>query len=369
MLRKRLFELGLFVALVAGLLFSVNFAAQAQEPGGGDGGEVDPVTVQFTGTVEPDSSTGEVSIGQGGITVGGVKVAPASGFWPAGFANGDCVTVTGFYLESDVLQVFDTQPGDCSVDEVVDTDGDGVPDDQDNCPEKANTDQLNTDGDEFGDACDPDIDNDGVLNDDDICPTVSNPDQNPEDANDNQVPDECENTGDENQNEDQNQEQEGCTNGQHPVLEAYVAEFGEELDVTYDDLETWFCEDHMGMGEIGRALLMGEAMKKGDATCGDYTSYSEILDARAEGENWGALKKECGINGGNLAPGRVISAQHGHKNNESTTSEGESVGPGNSGTHGNSGNNPGHGGTPPGQEGKDKGKDNNPGQGHGKSGE
>jgi hypothetical protein len=43
-----------------------------------------------------------------------------------------------------------------------DTDGDGEPDDTDNCPAVANADQLDTDGDAAGDACDPDDDNDTV---------------------------------------------------------------------------------------------------------------------------------------------------------------------------------------------------------------
>jgi hypothetical protein len=38
---------------------------------------------------------------------------------------------------------------------VVDTDGDGVPDSQDNCPEVYNPDQKDTDGDGIGDVCDP----------------------------------------------------------------------------------------------------------------------------------------------------------------------------------------------------------------------
>lgn len=44
----------------------------------------------------------------------------------------------------------------------LDTDLDGLYDDEDNCPEYRNADQLNSDGDEFGDACDADNDNDGV---------------------------------------------------------------------------------------------------------------------------------------------------------------------------------------------------------------
>ena len=49
-----------------------------------------------------------------------------------------------------------------------DTDGDGVIDDTDNCPNDANANQVNTDGDAQGDACDPDDDNDGVADIGDI---------------------------------------------------------------------------------------------------------------------------------------------------------------------------------------------------------
>jgi len=45
-----------------------------------------------------------------------------------------------------------------SVAEIVmvgDIDNDGVPDDQDNCPNTPNVDQINSDGDDTGDACDP----------------------------------------------------------------------------------------------------------------------------------------------------------------------------------------------------------------------
>ena len=38
---------------------------------------------------------------------------------------------------------------------LADRDGDGVPDDVDNCPDVANPDQANEDGDKFGDVCDP----------------------------------------------------------------------------------------------------------------------------------------------------------------------------------------------------------------------
>jgi hypothetical protein len=45
-----------------------------------------------------------------------------------------------------------------------DTDGDGVPDVNDNCDDHANADQSNIDGDGRGDACDPDMDGDGHAN-------------------------------------------------------------------------------------------------------------------------------------------------------------------------------------------------------------
>jgi hypothetical protein len=51
-----------------------------------------------------------------------------------------------------------------------DTDGDGILDDMDNCPDVFNTDQLDTDGDGTGNACDTDDDNDGVLDGFDSCP-------------------------------------------------------------------------------------------------------------------------------------------------------------------------------------------------------
>lgn len=49
-------------------------------------------------------------------------------------------------------------------------DGDGVPDDTDNCPSVANSDQLDTDSDGVGDVCDDDDDGDGVVDEEDAFP-------------------------------------------------------------------------------------------------------------------------------------------------------------------------------------------------------
>ncbi|MCA9253031.1 MAG: thrombospondin type 3 repeat-containing protein [Phycisphaerales bacterium] len=57
-----------------------------------------------------------------------------------------------------------------------DADEDGVGDVDDNCPDMANTEQTDTDGDGLGDVCDDDIDGDGVLNFADNCPTFASAD-------------------------------------------------------------------------------------------------------------------------------------------------------------------------------------------------
>jgi hypothetical protein len=67
----------------------------------------------------------------------------------------------------------------------TDTDGDGIPDSDDNCPNVFNPDQLDSDGDGIGDACDncietpnpdqADSDGDGIGDVCDACPTIPDP--------------------------------------------------------------------------------------------------------------------------------------------------------------------------------------------------
>jgi hypothetical protein len=76
--------------------------------------------------------------------------------------------VPGATLVSD--SGFDYQTG-----VITDSDDDGIPDADDNCPVDANPSQQDTDADGHGDACDDDDDNDGILDDTDNCRLHVNP--------------------------------------------------------------------------------------------------------------------------------------------------------------------------------------------------
>ena len=111
----------------------------------------------FTGTYQPEGSLADFN---GESTLGDWTLIVFDG------AGGDGGTINLFQLEL------------CAVGEFsVDSDGDGVIDDADNCVDTANADQADMDEDGIGDVCDDDIDGDGILNVDDNCPEHANPDQ------------------------------------------------------------------------------------------------------------------------------------------------------------------------------------------------
>ena len=76
--------------------------------------------------------------------------------------------------------------------DLTDTDEDEMPDEFDNCPEAANPEQEDADGNGVGDACEvtPDTDEDGVPDETDNCPMEANALQ--EDENENGIGDVCE---------------------------------------------------------------------------------------------------------------------------------------------------------------------------------
>jgi len=71
----------------------------------------------------------------------------------------------------------------------TDIDEDAILNAFDNCADISNFDQLDTDNDGFGNACDDDDDNDGITDDNDNCPLMANPDQ--EDADNDGIGDIC----------------------------------------------------------------------------------------------------------------------------------------------------------------------------------
>ena len=112
-------------------------------------------------------STGDVQIGTDaqaslnpGASIARSEPLVFSGS-PGTYWYGACVdtvvgeTVTTNQCSTGVLVTVSAAP---------DTDGDGVTDDVDNCTLVANASQLDTNGDGFGNACDPDLDNNGVVN-------------------------------------------------------------------------------------------------------------------------------------------------------------------------------------------------------------
>lgn len=67
-----------------------------------------------------------------------------------------------------------TPDGDRVRVKALDSEGDSLPDNLDNCPDERNSDQEDLDRDHRGDACDDDIDGDNVINEEDNCPRKSN---------------------------------------------------------------------------------------------------------------------------------------------------------------------------------------------------
>jgi len=119
------------------------------------GGPAPGVFIRFTiGTQEKFAQTGLNGIASTQMVLN----QPAGSYTLSAETNGGAVIFLNS-SDSDPFTIGST-----------DSDGDGIADDLDNCPDLANADQANFDGDFYGDACDPDDDNDGVADGDDAFP-------------------------------------------------------------------------------------------------------------------------------------------------------------------------------------------------------
>jgi hypothetical protein len=120
----------------------------------GSGADLGTATLSTDGDGEIVAGTisvqTEVDTGLG-IAIVDITVDAASETWQAE------TTFLGLGVISSGTLSFSRRAG-------IDTDGDGVIDSEDNCIEIANADQRDTNGDFFGNACDPDLDNDGIVN-------------------------------------------------------------------------------------------------------------------------------------------------------------------------------------------------------------
>jgi hypothetical protein len=95
-------------------------------------------------------------------------------------------TITGTLRSGESIDVsfFQSHSGQIILSSSLDTDGDGIPDSTDNCPNTPNADQADADGDGRGDTCDAcpadpfnDSDGDGICELTDNCPLTANANQ------------------------------------------------------------------------------------------------------------------------------------------------------------------------------------------------
>jgi hypothetical protein len=98
-----------------------------------------------------------------------LEAAPTAGNFFTGWTGG--ITSLANPLETTVSSALSLTANFC--DDPLDADCDTIQDAADNCTLVPNTEQTDSDGDNFGNACDADLNNDGVVNGLDVGPFVS----------------------------------------------------------------------------------------------------------------------------------------------------------------------------------------------------
>ena len=158
-------------------------------PESASAGETITVSCNVRQVRAPDSDTHPLQASlseQGGKTITGLvdERDPLTGIFPDPFRNTSLQGQRTFRC-----QVNDGRTTTQTVTKTVsrgtqDTDGDGVPDANDNCPYVSNSTQADSDNDGTGDACEQtnDTDGDGILDGTDNCPTIPNPNQEDQDG-------------------------------------------------------------------------------------------------------------------------------------------------------------------------------------------
>jgi len=99
------------------------------------------------------------------VTIADVDGPPNSGYDVSLSLDAGNIPSVAYQANEDGLLLF-TRCADSTC--ITDRDDDGVADTADNCPDVSNTDQLDTDADDIGDACDLDDDGDGQADVDEV---------------------------------------------------------------------------------------------------------------------------------------------------------------------------------------------------------